>query len=317
MKNSSGNPRCKIVSDDGDKSLYLSGECFLTLLRRAAAAVTEHETRAVKQCSITLNQYIALVVLDAGLSWSSAQVARCLGVSPQASHTLLRRLGQLGLTSRQDDPDTDIVVLHQLTLRGRETLAQARAVLDDVDSGYRDLLTPTTYTRVLLVLEPCLRIGHGGSVPSPEEDARRQLLDMVKSHLGAALRNVATQDSDALALALRSTGLTPGQYHILAAIDAASLTPTSRIVSQAAVPQQTASAILNRFVLLGFVERDHLRTHATAVAYRLTDAGLDARDQAQSAAAAVQSRRQDDFSSADRRALIPALNTLANALTTR
>lgn len=95
--------------------------------------------RRLEGLGISLLQFAALSLLALHPGSTSADLARRLGLSPQAAHVMLTRLHARGHVTRADAPSRGRSLPYTVTDRGRET---ARLAATTVDETEREILAP-------------------------------------------------------------------------------------------------------------------------------------------------------------------------------
>lgn len=107
---------------------------LLTILR----AQISSELNAL---GLPFTQYVCLQLLRMAPHQSNAELARALGVSPQATNRVLQRMQRGGLVDRPDSASWGRVRPASLTTHGRTTLDRAEAAVRLVEDHTLSVLT--------------------------------------------------------------------------------------------------------------------------------------------------------------------------------
>jgi DNA-binding MarR family transcriptional regulator len=108
-------------------------------------------------------------------------------VSKQAISAIATELEQLGYLERRPDPQDARQILLYLTPRGRQLIADSVASLEEMESGFRDILGKRRFqrlTRACRALNSELPLGGDFQAPDTASDIR-QLAQQLRHQLGA------------------------------------------------------------------------------------------------------------------------------------
>lgn len=111
------------------------------LHRLALALRTEVTTRALDPAGLTFPQYICLRIVSHAPGRTNAQLARDVGVSPQAMNMVVRSLEDRGLVRRPASGASGRSLPAELTPKGVRVLGQ---LMDGVRDAELTVLAPLT-----------------------------------------------------------------------------------------------------------------------------------------------------------------------------
>lgn len=231
---------------DTDRATELSEgvegiEGFWRDLRSLDQLLTAEEAGALRRFDVTITQYIAMMGLFYSLGQSSAHMARCLGVTPQATHSLLRRLETQDLIERINDTYSESVKVNSLTEKGCRITDHATIALQEIESRRKKQLGAVSYDRFLYLLSRVVRLNVVDGT-SEQIEAQKKLEKVVQARIGASVRHLNSCHTSEIAVALKKHKLTASQYFVLEALEPGERKTTSQIVSDSSVPQQSGSS---------------------------------------------------------------------------
>jgi DNA-binding MarR family transcriptional regulator len=119
--------------------------------RGARAAIDE----GLREFQLTTPQYTTLSVLRLRSGLSSAQLARCSFVSPQAMNQLVVGLERRGLLARTPDPAHRRVLSAVLTARGEQLLAACDRRVADIERMMLGTLNDSDIEALRGALQKC------------------------------------------------------------------------------------------------------------------------------------------------------------------
>ena len=128
------------ASADQSQMSPTTTDAFWSSIRHLDRLLSKADSAALRRHGITITQYIAMMGLLQSPGQSAAHMSRCLGVSPQAAHALVKRLEAQGYLHRVGDQHSDVVVLNRLTSLGQTTSAAADDALSRIEEERRDLI---------------------------------------------------------------------------------------------------------------------------------------------------------------------------------
>jgi DNA-binding MarR family transcriptional regulator len=160
----------------GDETTYAGGvdrsdrepvpEAALTrvtwALRRAGIAVQALKEQRLRSLDLAVAHYSLLISVHTDPGLSGAELARRLGVTPQAVASLVIRLETRGLMERRAHPRHRHVQELHLTDAGREVLRQADALVADVEQTITERLGRSDTARLRALLEKVAAAAQGG-----------------------------------------------------------------------------------------------------------------------------------------------------------
>jgi DNA-binding MarR family transcriptional regulator len=137
-------------------------------LRRADLALLAAKEPPLRRTGVSGSLYAVLANLGVAPGLTGAELARVVGVTPQAITPLVVKLVERGLVERRTHPrHASIQELH-LTESGRRETARADRILRHLDDHIRDSLGDEDYRRLRALLDTVI-----GSLsawtPPPEE----------------------------------------------------------------------------------------------------------------------------------------------------
>lgn len=111
------------------------------LLYRVSSVLRPEASAALNPLGLTLPEFVCLRILSQSPGSSSAELARHASVTPQAMHTVLRKLEDLGAVDRPASVSSGRALPASLTDAGRELLHRAEAVVRTADARILAKLT--------------------------------------------------------------------------------------------------------------------------------------------------------------------------------
>ncbi|WP_068212201.1 MarR family winged helix-turn-helix transcriptional regulator [Rathayibacter tanaceti] len=138
-------------------------------LRRAELAVQAEKERGLRPLGLAAAHYTFLATLAADAGLTGAELARRIGVTPQAVASLLTRLEARGLVERRSHPRHSHVHELHLTAPGHAALAEADRAIDAVEQKVVRLLGADGAEQLRGGLET-LAAGIGADRPEPAAD---------------------------------------------------------------------------------------------------------------------------------------------------
>ena len=135
--------RCSIgtVTDDQRSSPSPApADRVVWALRRAELVVQAEKERGLRPLGLAPAHYTFLASLQAEPGLTGAELARRLGVTPQAVASLVRRLEERALVERRAHPRHGHVHELHLTATGRAVLIDAEVVIDAVEQEVTSVL---------------------------------------------------------------------------------------------------------------------------------------------------------------------------------
>ena len=251
-------------------------EGFWRDLRSLDQRLTAEETSALRRFGVTITQYIAMMGLSYSLGQSSAHMARCLGVTPQAAHSLLRRLETQDLIERVDDIYSETVKVNSLTEGGRKITDQANAALQEIEVRRKEQLGPASYASLLSLLARVVRLNVIEGTPEQVE-TQKNLEKVVQARLGASVRHLNAHHASEIVAALKKYKLTASQYFVLQALEPGEYKTTSQIVSDSSVPQQSGSSAVLSLDRAALIQSSPATHHIRLSLRSLTPDGVERR----------------------------------------
>lgn len=103
------------------------------LIKQAQHALRIMMDSALGTIEVTLPQYVALSQLSQSAGISNAELARRAFITPQTMHRIVRGLEERGLLMRSTHPQLERIQPLTLTQAGAEKLAQADAIVEQVE----------------------------------------------------------------------------------------------------------------------------------------------------------------------------------------
>lgn len=103
------------------------------LLNIAGHAVRSEVEALLRPLSLTGIQYSILTMIESNGGMSSAEVSRRFFVTPQTMNQTIQGLVNQGLLSKERDEGNKRVLILTLTQAGRDILAQADVIADEVE----------------------------------------------------------------------------------------------------------------------------------------------------------------------------------------
>lgn len=246
-------------------------------LRSLDQRLTAEETSALRRFDVTITQYIAMMGLSYSLGQSSAHMARCLGVTPQAAHSLLRRLETQDFIERVNDIHSETVKVNSLTEGGRKVTDQADAALQEIEVRRKEQLGAASYNSLLSLLGKVVRLNVIEGTPEQVE-AQKNLEKVVQARLGASVRHLNSHHASEIVAALKEYNLTASQYFVLEALEPGEHKTTSQIVSDSSVPQQSGSSAVLALDRAALIQSSPAAHHIRLSLRSLTPDGVERRN---------------------------------------
>ncbi|MER7811552.1 MarR family winged helix-turn-helix transcriptional regulator [Streptomyces sp900116325] len=117
-------------------------------LRRADLTVQSAKERPLREIGVPSSHYTVLISLQTTPGLTGAELARLMGVTPQAVALLVGKLTDRGLVERRTHPrHRNIQELH-LTDRGRDELTKAERIVSDLERHIRQSLGDQRYRQL-------------------------------------------------------------------------------------------------------------------------------------------------------------------------
>jgi DNA-binding MarR family transcriptional regulator len=141
------------------------------LLQRLVMTVRGQMRAALAPFELSLSQYVCLSTVAAIPHQSNAELARELGVSPQATNVVLRRLQHAGLVTRLTGGHGRSQPV-MLTAIGRATLRDADAALRAVDDHRTGTAADSRHIGLQTVLRALPLSTRYAEIPAPSDRRR-------------------------------------------------------------------------------------------------------------------------------------------------
>ncbi|MER5457587.1 MarR family transcriptional regulator [Micromonospora sp. NPDC002389] len=139
-------------------------------LRRADLAVLTAKEPPLRKVGVSGSLYAVLANLGVTPGLTGAELARLVGVTPQAITPLVVKLVERGLIERRPHPrHANIQELH-LTDSGRRETARADRIMLHLDDHIRDSLGDEDYQRLRVLLDVVIR-SMPSWTPPPDESS--------------------------------------------------------------------------------------------------------------------------------------------------
>ena len=132
-------------------------------MKRAQHALRVEMDKALREVGTTTAQYAALSTLEAAPGLSGAKLARRSFVTPQTMNVILANLEAAGFVVRRPHPENGRVLQAYLTEMGKESLAGAYGVVEDVERRMLEELSRDDRRRLLEALRSCAEALEGGA----------------------------------------------------------------------------------------------------------------------------------------------------------
>jgi DNA-binding MarR family transcriptional regulator len=117
-------------------------------LHRADLSVRSAKERPLREVGVPSSHYSVLISLQATPGVTGAELARLMGVTPQAVALLVGKLSERGLIERRTHPrHRNIQELH-LTDSGRDELTKAERIVSDLEQHIRRSLGDERYRQL-------------------------------------------------------------------------------------------------------------------------------------------------------------------------
>lgn len=117
-------------------------------LRRADLNLQTAKERPLREIGVPGSHYSVLISLQSTPGLTSAELARLMGVTPQAVALLVGKLTAAGMVERRTHPRHRNVQELHLTDAGREELAKAECIVSDLERHIRDSLGDQRYRQL-------------------------------------------------------------------------------------------------------------------------------------------------------------------------
>ncbi|CAE6854066.1 hypothetical protein R69658_07307 [Paraburkholderia aspalathi] len=114
-------------------------------------------SEALTPLSLTIGQFTAMSVLDAGGQASNAQLAKRSLITPQSANEVMNLMVARRWISREPDPTHGRIVLLRLTDEGREVLRQCEQAVRAIEEKMRAGVEPDAADAVQNYLETFVR----------------------------------------------------------------------------------------------------------------------------------------------------------------
>jgi len=145
---------CKVdaMSSSPAPDAPITGEQIFTrvawALRRADLNLQTAKERPLREIGIPGSHYSVLISLQVTPGVTAAELARVIGVTPQAVALLVAKLTASGMIERRTHPRHRSVQELHLTDAGREELAKAEYIVSDLERHIRDSLGDKSYRQL-------------------------------------------------------------------------------------------------------------------------------------------------------------------------
>ncbi|WP_212818862.1 MarR family winged helix-turn-helix transcriptional regulator [Polymorphospora rubra] len=137
-------------------------------LRRADLAVLAAKEPPLRKVGVSGSLYAVLANLGVTPGLTGAELARVVGVTPQAITPLVVKLVERGLIERRTHPRHSNIQELQLTDSGRRETARADRIMLHLDNHIRDSLGTEDYQRLRVLLDVVIK-SMPSWVPPPDE----------------------------------------------------------------------------------------------------------------------------------------------------
>lgn len=117
-------------------------------LRRADLTLQGTKERPLRELGVSSSHYSVLVSLQITPGLTGAELARLMGVTPQAVALLVAKLAERGWVERRAHPRHRIVQELHLTDAGRHELTRAELIVTDLERHIRESLGPQRYRQL-------------------------------------------------------------------------------------------------------------------------------------------------------------------------
>ncbi|GAA3739421.1 MarR family transcriptional regulator [Plantactinospora mayteni] len=139
-------------------------------LRRADLAVLAAKEPPLRKVGVSGSLYAVLANLEVTPGLTGAELARVVGVTPQAITPLVVKLVERGLIERRTHPRHANIQELQLTDSGRRETARADRIMLHLDNHIRDSLGDEDYQRLRVLLDVVVK-SMPSWVPPPDESS--------------------------------------------------------------------------------------------------------------------------------------------------
>lgn len=114
-------------------------------LRRADLDLQGAKERRLREVGMSSSHYSALVSVETNPGLTGAELARIMGITPQAVALLVGKLTDRGWIERRVHPRHRNVQELHLTSAGRDALTAAESIVSDLERHFRESLGPERY----------------------------------------------------------------------------------------------------------------------------------------------------------------------------
>ncbi len=130
---------------------------FIYLLKHTELAVRGCVEVALEQFGLTPNQFLMLLRLSHKEGQSAAELARGIGVRPQSLTEIINPLADKGLIAREESPEHRRILRISLTAAGRQMLARATRIGQQLEKELVMDLSAEEYAALLTALGKVLK----------------------------------------------------------------------------------------------------------------------------------------------------------------
>jgi DNA-binding MarR family transcriptional regulator len=138
-------------------------------LRRADLAMQAAKEPPLRAVGVPSSQYQVLINLETAPGITAAELARLVGITPQAVALLTAKLLEQGLIERRAHPRHRTVQELHLTEAGRTELGKAERIISDLERHVRDSLGTQRYKQLRALLGQVIEDLPKWSPPTPRQ----------------------------------------------------------------------------------------------------------------------------------------------------
>jgi len=124
-------------------------------LKRAQHALRTRMDESLRHLGLSAPRYAVLTAVEIEPGLSNARLARAAFVTPQTMQGILANLERDGLLIREADPAHGRILRSRLTAHGREVLAQAHRIADEVEGVMVESVGAGEAARLAATLSRC------------------------------------------------------------------------------------------------------------------------------------------------------------------
>jgi DNA-binding MarR family transcriptional regulator len=117
-------------------------------LRRADLDLQSAKERRLREVGVSSSHYSALISLQTSPGLTGAELARLMGITPQAVALLVGKLTDRGWIERRAHPRHRTVQELHLTDAGRAALTEAEHIVSDLERHFRESLGTERYRQL-------------------------------------------------------------------------------------------------------------------------------------------------------------------------